>query len=201
MCLVTKGTALGIIRHLRSIGRLEHVYCTETRPYNQGSRLTAYELIAESIPATLICDSMASALLQTGKVDAIVVGADRVAANGDTANKIVWFSLIQGTYQLAISAAFHSVPFIVAAPTTSIDFSISSGREITIEERAGVEVCQIRGLNVEHDSGYTTVRIAADGIGIWNPAFDVAPAKLISAIATEKKVFVKDQGAAGFVLG
>ncbi|KAJ1983134.1 S-methyl-5-thioribose-1-phosphate isomerase [Dimargaris cristalligena] len=133
------GTALGIIRSLnfRSIGRI-HVYCTETRPYNQGSRLTAYELVHDKIPATLITDSMASALLASRPMDAIVVGADRVTANGDTANKI-------GTYQLAITAQYHGVPFIVAAPTTSIDLKLATGAAITIEERPKEEMLSIVG--------------------------------------------------------
>ncbi|KAJ3194407.1 S-methyl-5-thioribose-1-phosphate isomerase [Irineochytrium annulatum] len=176
------GTALGIIRSLHEGNRLNHVFCTETRPYNQGGRLTAYELVYEKIPSTLITDSMASALMRSRKVAAVVVGADRVAANGDTANKI-------GTYQLAIVAAYHGVPFIVAAPSTSIDLGMPSGADIHIEERAGNEVTSIRGLT--SDRKIETVDIAAPGIGVWNPSFDVTPAKLISAIATEKGIVVK----------
>ncbi|KAJ3333903.1 S-methyl-5-thioribose-1-phosphate isomerase [Blyttiomyces sp. JEL0837] len=192
------GTALGIIRDLHHTHKLDHVYCTETRPYNQGGRLTAYELVYEKINATLITDSMASALLRDKSITAIVVGADRVAANGDTANKI-------GTYQLAITAAYHGVMFIVAAPSTSIDLSTPSGDKIKIEERPGIEVVQMRGELVddegnlkEHqgDGGVvtTTVHIAAKGINVWNPSFDVAPAKLISAIVTEKGVITKAEG-------
>ncbi|RKP38190.1 translation initiation factor eIF-2B subunit alpha/beta/delta-like protein [Dimargaris cristalligena] len=172
------GTALGIIRSLnfRSIGRI-HVYCTETRPYNQGSRLTAYELVHDKIPATLITDSMASALLASRPMDAIVVGADRVTANGDTANKI-------GTYQLAITAQYHGVPFIVAAPTTSIDLKLATGAAITIEERPKEEMLSIYNM-----------RLAAQGIQAWNPSFDVTPACLIEAIVTELGVITKnDQG-------
>jgi methylthioribose-1-phosphate isomerase len=172
------GTALGIIRDLHQSGRLEHAYCTETRPYNQGSRLTAYELVYEKIPSTLICDSMASALLKSKQIAAIIVGADRVAANGDTANKI-------GTYQLAITAKYHNVMFIVAAPVTSIDLKTPHGDAIEIEERKGREVTTIKG-KVEGQNKTETLEIAAPGIGVWNPAFDVVPAHLITAIVTEK---------------
>ncbi|KAG0002865.1 S-methyl-5-thioribose-1-phosphate isomerase [Entomortierella chlamydospora] len=204
------GTALGIIRALASQQKLTHAYCTETRPYNQGSRLTAYELVYEKIPATLITDSMASALLAQNedKIAAIVVGADRVAANGDTANKI-------GTYQLAITARYHNVPFIVAAPSTSVDLNISSGKEIHIEVRPAVEVTTLRGPVVELSSiskgsndvefknqdgsaVSETIAIAARGIGVWNPSFDVTPAELISAIVTEKGVVLKEDGVQEF---
>ncbi|KAJ3286247.1 S-methyl-5-thioribose-1-phosphate isomerase [Borealophlyctis nickersoniae] len=201
------GTALGVIRDLHASGHLSHAYCTETRPYNQGSRLTAYELVYEEIPATLICDSMASALLKQKNIGAIVVGADRVAANGDTANKI-------GTYQLAITAAYHGVPFLVAAPWTTIDLATASGEDIPIEERSGIEVKQIRGLTVDDEAGVkeggsegdsepvttTTVQIAARGVGVWNPAFDITPASLITAVITEKGVIVKAPGASTFDL-
>ncbi|GJJ79102.1 methylthioribose-1-phosphate isomerase [Entomortierella parvispora] len=202
------GTALGIIRALSGQQKLTHAYCTETRPYNQGSRLTAYELVYENIPSTLITDSMASALLaQNGdKIAAIVVGADRVAANGDTANKI-------GTYQLAITARYHNVPFIVAAPSTSVDLNIASGKEIHIEVRPAVEVTTLRGPVVEVSSGSEvqfkksadqqsvvseTIAVAARGIGVWNPSFDVTPAELISAVVTEKGVVLKQEGAKNF---
>lgn len=165
------GTALGVIRSLHSLGRLEHVYCTETRPYNQGARLTAYELVHDKIPATLVCDSMVSALMRARSITAVVVGADRVATNGDTANKI-------GTYQIAVVAKHHGVLFYVAAPFTSIDFSIPSGEHIVIEERPEREMSHV----ADH-------RIAAPGINCWNPAFDVTPANLITGIITEKGVF------------
>ena len=132
------GTALGVVRALHEAGRLEHVYCTETRPYNQGSRLTAYELVYEGIPGTLICDSMAAALMADRRIDAVVLGADRVVANGDCCNKI-------GTYQLSVVAAHHGVPFYVAAPRTTIDMTLSSGKDITIEERPADELCCING--------------------------------------------------------
>uniref|UniRef100_A0A1Y1KS96 Methylthioribose-1-phosphate isomerase n=2 Tax=Photinus pyralis TaxID=7054 RepID=A0A1Y1KS96_PHOPY len=165
------GTALGVIRSLHLANRLERVYCTETRPYNQGARLTAYELVYENIPATLIVDSMAAALMNSKKISAVVVGADRVALNGDTANKI-------GTYQLAVVAKYHQVPFYVAAPFTSIDKNIPSGDKIVIEERPEKEMTYIGNY-----------RIAADGINCWNPAFDVTPAELITGIITEQGVF------------
>ncbi|OAD79457.1 hypothetical protein PHYBLDRAFT_179107 [Phycomyces blakesleeanus NRRL 1555(-)] len=185
------GTALGIIRDLHKNGQLKHAYCTETRPYNQGSRLTAYELVYENIPATLICDSMASALLhQNPSVQAIVVGADRVAANGDTANKI-------GTYQLAITAKHHNILFIVAAPSTSIDLSTKSGKDIVIEQRPAEELVTITGL-LEGKNIPATVRTAAHGVGVWNPSFDVTPSELISAIVTERGVAVKTPGKSEF---
>ncbi|CAO3623167.1 unnamed protein product [Mucor fragilis] len=181
------GTALGIIRDLHKNNKLEHAYCTETRPYNQGSRLTAYELVYEQIPATLICDNMASALLkQNPNVQAIVVGADRVAANGDTANKI-------GTYQLAITAKHHGILFVVAAPSTSIDLKTKSGDDIPIEQRPAEELVTVAGVRV-NDNEPTTIRTAAADIGVWNPSFDVTPASLISAIVTEQGVVVKKDG-------
>lgn len=170
------GTALGVIRSLHRAGRLEHAYCTETRPYNQGARLTAFELVYEQIPATLICDSMAAAAMRQLGVQAVVVGADRVAANGDTANKI-------GTYQLAVLAKHHGVPFYVAAPFSSIDFGLASGASIPIEQRPAGEMTHVAG-----------VRVAADGVACWNPAFDVTPAELITGgIVTETGVYRPDQ--------
>ena len=166
------GTALGVIRSLHQSGHLEHVYCTETRPYNQGARLTAYELVHDGIPSTLVCDSMGGLLMKERRVSAVVVGADRVVANGDTANKI-------GTYQLAIAAKYHGIPFYVAAPMNTVDFRLGSGSEITIEERPSNEMLYISGQ-----------RVAAEGIGCWNPAFDVTPAELITGgIITELGVF------------
>ena len=170
------GTALGVIRSLHEMGRLEHVYCTETRPYNQGARLTAYELVHDRIPGTLLCDSMGALLMKERSVSAVVVGADRVVANGDTANKI-------GTYQLAIAAKYHGVPFYVAAPWSTIDLRLASGDEITIEERSSEEMFYVKGQ-----------RVAAEGIGCWNPAFDVTPAELITGgIITELGVFKADE--------
>lgn len=175
---------------------MKHAFCTETRPYNQGSRLTAFELVHDKIPATLITDSMASALLREKgaeeRIAAIVVGADRVAANGDTANKI-------GTYQLAITARHHGVKFLVAAPRTTIDLATASGTRIVIEERPGKEVTMTKGPRfdgVDLDLSKTeVVSIAANGIDVWNPAFDVTPAALIDGIITE--VGVVEKGADG----
>eukprot|EP00112_Aurelia_sp_Birch-Aquarium-sp1_P000540 Seg1052.3 transcript_id=Seg1052.3/GoldUCD/mRNA.D3Y31 product="Methylthioribose-1-phosphate isomerase" protein_id=Seg1052.3/GoldUCD/D3Y31 len=155
-----------------NIRKLDHAFCTETRPYNQGARLTAYELVYEKIPATLIVDSAVSLLMTKHKLAAVVVGADRVVANGDTANKI-------GTYQLAITAKFHNVPFYIAAPTTTIDFNLKSGNDIVIEERSSEEITHVSGI-----------RRAAEGINVFNPAFDVTPAALITGgIITEYGVF------------
>lgn len=170
------GTALGVIRSLHKANKLDQVYCTETRPYNQGSRLTAFELVYEKIPATLVCDSMAAAAMKQFKIDAVIVGADRVAANGDTANKI-------GTYQLAVLAKSHDVLFYVAAPFSSIDFQIPNGQSIPIEERPHSEMTHTG-----------SIRTAAAGINCWNPGFDVTPAELITGgIITEKGVFKPDQ--------
>lgn len=185
------GTALGIIRTLHSKKALQHAFCTETRPYNQGSRLTSFELVFEGIPATLVTDSMAGALFRTrGDVAAVVVGADRVVRNGDTANKI-------GTYQLAVLARHHGVKFMVAAPTTSVDLETESGEGIRIEERKGEELTQISGAVVGEDgkvdvSRTARVAIADQRIAVWNPAFDVTPAELIDAIVTEKGTVEKN---------
>ena len=194
------GTALGIVRALHAQKCLHHCYYTETRPYNQGCRLTGYELIHDKIPATLITDSMAAALLRLkGKSDniaAIVVGADRVAANGDTANKI-------GTYGLAILARHHGVKFLVAAPRTTIDLKTQSGEEIIIEERPQIEVTTIKGPPVKrsHSTGVEVqvgvteeISIAAANTKAWNPAFDVTPAELIDGIVTEVGVVEKEAG-------
>ncbi|KAI5202448.1 hypothetical protein AUEXF2481DRAFT_63242 [Aureobasidium subglaciale EXF-2481] len=186
------GTALGVIRSVHARGSLKRAFCSETRPYNQGSRLTAFELVHDKIPATLVTDSMAAALLRlkgpTENIAAIVVGADRVAANGDTANKI-------GTYSLAILAKHHGVKFLVAAPRTTIDLETKSGADIVIEERAGKEMTMIKGPVFKGASldlqQIETVSIAANGIDVWNPAFDVTPAELIDGVVTEKGVVEK----------
>jgi methylthioribose-1-phosphate isomerase len=180
---------------------LEHAYCTETRPYNQGARLTAYELVQENIPATLITDSMAGALFQRMKrernITAVIVGADRVARNGDTANKI-------GTYALAVLAKYHGIKFVVAAPTTSIDLKTPTGEGIVIEDRAGSELTQITGAVVDSEgkvdvSKTARVAIADQRVGVWNPAFDVTPHALVDAIITEKGEVLKDaQGCFNF---
>ncbi|KZZ94266.1 methylthioribose-1-phosphate isomerase [Moelleriella libera RCEF 2490] len=182
------GTALGIIRTLRANGQLRHAFCTETRPYNQGSRLTAFELVYEGIPSTLITDSMAASLFRTRKTEkniaAVIVGADRVVRNGDTANKI-------GTYQLAVLAKHHGIRFIVAAPTTSIDLETENGDGIKIEERKSEELTQVTGAVIRADGSVDEshkIRIATadQRIQVWNPAFDVTPAELIDAVVTEK---------------
>lgn len=163
------GTALGVIRMAVAQGRRLRVFVPETRPYLQGARLTAWELAEDGIPLTLITDNMVGHFLKAGGVGAVVVGADRIAANGDTANKI-------GTYQMAVLARENGVPFYVAAPISTLDLSIASGDSIPIEERAAHEVTHIQG-----------VRIAPD-VDVANPAFDVTPARLISAIITEQGV-------------
>ena len=164
------GTALGVIRALRDSGKEFEVFVNETRPFLQGARLTAWELKKEKIPMTLITDNMAGYLMQKGKVDAVVVGCDRVAANGDVANKI-------GTYTVAVLAGRHGVPFYVAGPTSSIDLNCASGNDIPIEQRDTEEVSHIFGKPV-----------APKGIRILNPAFDVTSHDLITAIITEKGV-------------
>lgn len=167
---------------------LQHAYCTETRPYNQGARLTAFELVYESIPATLITDSMAGALFARKKdemnISAVIVGADRVVRNGDTANKI-------GTYALAVLARHHGIKFVVAAPTTSIDLVTRTGAGIKIEDRRREELTQISGPVVGPDgqvdaSRVARVAIAHQGIDVWNPSFDVTPSELVDAIITER---------------
>ncbi len=164
------GTALGVVRSAWREGRLTRVYADETRPRLQGARLTSWECVQEGIPVTVITDSMAAHCMKQGLIDAVVVGADRIAANGDTANKI-------GTYSLAIVAKAHNVPFFVAAPLSTIDFDLPTGSKIPIEERDPSEIYQI---------GETV--ICTPGVEFYNPAFDVTPAELITAIITEQGV-------------
>ena len=164
------GTALGVIRGARDAGKRVAVIADETRPFLQGARLTAWELQKDEIPVTLITDNMAGHVMKQGKVDAVVVGADRIAANGDTANKI-------GTYMVAVLARQHDIPFYVAAPISTIDMACSSGEEIPIEERDTREVTHVR----EH-------QLAPAGIEVHNPAFDVTPSEFIAAIITDKGV-------------
>ena len=164
------GTALGVIRAAREEGKKLHVYVDETRPVLQGARLTAWELMREAIPCTLIADNMAGFLMQRGEVDLVIVGADRIAANGDTANKI-------GTYALAVLARAHGIPFYIAAPLSTIDPVLADGGRIPIEERDPAEVTRCGG-----------VRTAPEGVAVWNPAFDVTPHDLIAAIVTEAGV-------------
>ncbi len=164
------GTALGVIRAAVESGKKLMVYADETRPFLQGARLTAWELHSDGIPVTLICDNMAGALMSQGEIDCVIVGADRIAANGDVANKI-------GTYTVAVLAKEHNLPFYVAAPISTIDPAIADGSLIPIEERDEKEVTH-----------YANTRVAPEGIAVRNPAFDVTPARLVSAIITERGV-------------
>ena len=164
------GTAFGVLSVLHERGEIECVYADETRPLLQGSRLTATELMEGHIPCCLISDTMSASVMHDKKIDAVIVGADRIAANGDTANKI-------GTYGLAVMAAYHHIPFYIAAPFSTFDFSISSGKEIVIEERNPDEVRKFAGV-------YT----APKDVPVYNPAFDVTPSSLIAGIITEKGV-------------
>lgn len=161
------GTALGVVRSAWGAGRLARVYADETRPRLQGAKLTTWECVQEGIPVTLITDGMAAHCMQRGMIDAVVVGADRIAANGDAANKI-------GTYSVALVAKAHNIPFFVAAPLSTVDFAIATGAEIPIEERDPQEVSQV-GATI----------ICPTGVEFYNPAFDVTPAALIAAIITE----------------
>jgi methylthioribose-1-phosphate isomerase len=164
------GTALGVIRAAVEAGKKIHVYADETRPFLQGSRLTAWELMKDGIPTTVISDNMAGVMMQQGKIGAIVVGADRIAANGDVANKI-------GTYTVAILAKEHGVPFYVAAPISTVDLATPDGTKIPIEQRNPREVTHIAGK-----------QMVPDGVSIENPAFDVTPAKYVTAIITERGI-------------
>jgi methylthioribose-1-phosphate isomerase len=170
LATVDYGTALGIIRAAHEQGKGVHVYVCETRPVLQGARLTAWEVLQYGIPATLITDNAAGFLMSRGQIDRVIVGADRIARNGDVANKI-------GTYTLAVLARFHAVPFILAAPLSSVDFEAPDGRAIPIEERPPEEVTHLAGQ-----------RIAPEGIQAANPAFDITPADLVTAIVTERGI-------------
>lgn len=164
------GTSLGVIRYAHHLGKIEHVYPCETRPYLQGSRLTLWELMQAGVPATLITDNMAAHLMKTRKIDAVIVGSDRIAANGDVCNKI-------GTYGLAILAKHHGVPFYAVAPTTTVDLRCPTGEQIPIEERSAKEVVEIFGR-----------AIAPEGAKAHHFAFDVTPHALVAAIVTERGV-------------
>ena len=164
------GTALGVIRAAREAGKNVSVYACETRPLLQGARLTTLEMMQENIPVTLITDNMAGYLMAKAKVDLVIVGADRISANGDVANKI-------GTYGLAVMAKAHNIPFYVAAPVSTVDLNLASGNEIPIEERDHSEVT--------HHGGRL---LAPVGVNVWNPAFDVTPHNLITAIITDKGI-------------
>jgi methylthioribose-1-phosphate isomerase len=164
------GTALGVVRSAARLGKLAHVFADETRPYLQGARLTAWELLEDGIPTTLIADNMAGFMMAKGEVNAVVVGADRIARNGDVANKI-------GTYSVAILAREHGIPFYVAAPVSTIDLETEDGSKIPIEERSPDEIT--------HHGGR---RLAPAGVGVRNPAFDVTPARYVTAIVCERGV-------------
>jgi methylthioribose-1-phosphate isomerase len=164
------GTALGVIRAAVESGKQIRVFADETRPFLQGSRLTAWELMKDGIPTTLIADNMAGAMMRLGKIDAVIVGADRIAANGDVANKI-------GTYTVAVLAKEHGIPFYVAAPISTVDLSTADGSKIPIEQRASTEVTHLAGK-----------QIAPDAVRVENPAFDVTPNKYVTAIITERGI-------------
>lgn len=166
------GTALGVIRAAWEQGKQIRVIADETRPVLQGARLTAWELMQDKIPVTLITDNMAGALMRQGKIHLCIVGADRIAANGDVANKI-------GTYSVAVLARAHNIPFYVAAPYSTIDLHTGSGAEILIEQRNPLEVTAIHGSHP----------VAPEGVEVFNPAFDITPADLITGIITERGVF------------
>ena len=167
------GTALGVIRAAFEAGKKIQVFADETRPWLQGARLTAWELMKDGIPATLISDNMAGFFMSRGEITCCVVGADRIAANGDTANKI-------GTYSVAVLAKENNIPFYVAAPVSTLDLTLADGSKIPIEERPSSEVTHIKGIG-----------IAPEGVRVRNPAFDVTPARYITAIITENGI-VKD---------
>lgn len=170
LATVGYGTALGVIRAAVEAGKRVQVYADETRPRLQGMQLTAWELVREGIPVTVITDNMAGMLMRRSEIDVVVVGADRIAANGDVANKV-------GTYSVAVLAKWHGIPFYVAAPVSTVDLSVADGSAIPIEERSPEEVTHIAG-----------VRIAPEGVKVMNPAFDVTPAELVSAIITEEGI-------------
>ena len=164
------GTALGIVRALHEMGQVAEVYADETRPLLQGARLTAYEIIEMGLPVRVVADGAGPSAISTGRVDVVIVGADRIAANGDTANKI-------GTYPLALAAKRAGIPFIVAAPESTVDVDTPDGGRIEIEERSAEEIL-----------GFGGVRTTPEGAGAWNPAFDVTPADLVTAIVTDARV-------------
>jgi len=171
LATVDFGTALGVIYRAKEEGKRIKVYACETRPMLQGARLTAWELSRNKVDVTLICDNMAATLMQQGKIHKVIAGADRIAANGDTANKI-------GTYNLAVLSRYHKIPFYIAAPVSTFDLKIKSGRSIPIEERPAYESTEL----------FFSKPIAPKGIKVFNPAFDVTPAELISAIITDKGI-------------
>jgi methylthioribose-1-phosphate isomerase len=170
LATVAWGTALGVFRSAVVSGKKIHVFADESRPRLQGMKLTAWEMARESIPVTLLCDGMAAWAMKQGMIDCVMTGSDRIARNGDAANKI-------GTYSVAIAARRHEIPFYIVAPWSTVDMSLPTGSEIPIEERDAAEVTRIDGT-----------RVAPDGVEVWNPAFDVTPAELITAIVTERGI-------------
>jgi methylthioribose-1-phosphate isomerase len=170
LCAAGYGTALGVVRSAVASGKKIHVFADETRPFLQGSRLTAWELMKDGIPTTVITDNMAGAMMRQAKIAAVIVGADRIAANGDVANKI-------GTYTVAVLAKEHGIPFYVAAPFSTIDLHTADGSQIPIEQRSAREVTHLAGK-----------QIAPDGVAVENPAFDVTPHQYVTAIITERGV-------------
>jgi len=172
LATIDYGTALGVIYRAKADGKKIKVYSSETRPLLQGARLTTWELMQKGIDTTLICDNMAATLMKQGKIDKIIAGADRIATNGDTANKI-------GTYSLAVLANYHKIPFYIAAPKSTFDLTISNGRDIVIEERSKEEITEL----------FFKKRVAHNKIKVYNPAFDVTDNSLISAFITDKGVF------------
>ncbi|KII92738.1 hypothetical protein PLICRDRAFT_172791 [Plicaturopsis crispa FD-325 SS-3] len=197
------GTALGLITYLHETGRLNKAYFTQSTPYHQGSRLTALELKTLGIPSVMICDTMVGSLFQHHKIHGVAVGADRITENGDTANKI-------GTYNAAVLAARHHIPFIVVAPVATVDLSLPTGESIPIEQRPPLEACLVRGAlyppTGENENKQAVVQLTPTGFGtsenlqVYNPSFDVTPADLIGAIVTEKGVAVKGEGKSSFEL-
>jgi methylthioribose-1-phosphate isomerase len=165
-----RGTALGIITKAWELKKLKHVYIDETRPLLQGARLTAWELKQKNIPAILIADNTSAFLMQQRKIDMVIVGADRIAMNGDVVNKV-------GTYNIAVLAKYHKIPFYVAAPVSTIDFRMNTGNEVPIEERSGQEVSEILGK-----------RIAPENVNTYSPAFDITPNELVSGIITDRGI-------------
>jgi methylthioribose-1-phosphate isomerase len=177
LATIDYGTALGVIYRAKSDGKRIQVFACETRPLLQGARLTTWELKRKEIDVTLLCDNMAAALMKQGKIDKVITGADRIASNGDAANKI-------GSYNLAVLCKHHKIPFYVAAPFSTFDLSLKTGKDIAIEQRPGFEVTDL----------FFKRPIAARGVSVFNPAFDVTPHQLISAIITERGIFKKIRG-------
>jgi methylthioribose-1-phosphate isomerase len=187
LATVGVGTALGAVIKAHQQGKRVHVYVDETRPLLQGGRLTTWELAQNKIPYTLICDNMAAFLMQKGKVDKVMVGSDRIAVNGDFANKV-------GTYSLAVNCKFHGVPFFVVAPQTTVDLNCPHGGDIPVEERSAHEVRGVRG-------GFGAVEWSAANAQVWNPAFDVTPETLVTAWVMDRGIFTREDVLKGALKG